>query len=104
LSDAQVTDIFGVAAQAIPSCSFQAMGGGTTFDRTEDDHLLLTTPAQRISDASWDNPTPFEVPNGKYHVYWASSTETNLRLDVNACTDGPGVATDNGFIAALAAP
>jgi hypothetical protein len=48
LSDAQVADVFGVAARAVPSCSFQATGGCTTFDRTQYDHLLLTTPNQII--------------------------------------------------------
>ena len=104
LPDAQVTDLFGVAAQAVPSCSFRATGGCTTFDRTEYDHVLLTTPTQMIHDASWDNAVPIEAPNGEYYVYWASSAETNLDLNVTTCTDGPGVATDNGFVATLVAP
>jgi hypothetical protein len=45
-----------------------------------------------------------DTQNGKYYVYWASSAETNLQLDVTTCTDGPGVATDNGFISTLVAP
>ena len=102
LSDAQVMEIFGVAAQAVPSCSFQATAGCNTFDRTQYNHVLLTAPAQTIYDGAWADSV--DTPNGKYSVYWASSTETNVRVNVTTCTDGPGVATDNGFIAALVAP
>jgi hypothetical protein len=102
LSDARVMDLFGAAAQAVPSCSFAATAGCTTFDRTQYDHLLLTTPTQMIDDATWG--ASVDTPNGKYHVYWASSTETTFPRNVTTCTDGPGVATDNGFIAALVAP
>ena len=102
LSDAQVMEIFGVAAQAVPSCSFAATAGCNTFDRTQYSHVLLTAPAQTIYDGAWADSV--DTPNGKYDVYWASSTETNVRLNVATCTDGPGVATDNGFVAALLAP
>jgi hypothetical protein len=101
LPDAQVTDLFGAPASALPACSFHAVGGScTTFDRTQYDHLLATTPAQTIPDASWSE---VDSPNGKYEVFWASSTETNFQASPN-CQDGPGTATDTGFVATLFAP
>jgi hypothetical protein len=101
LTNAKVTDLFGATASAVPDCSFHAVGAScTTFDRTQYDHLLATTPAQTIPDADW---TEVDSPDGTYEVFWASSTETNFRASPN-CEDGPGTATDTGFVATLRAP
>jgi hypothetical protein len=101
LTDAQITDLFGATASAVQDCSFHAVGAScTTFDRTQYDHLLATTPAQTIPDADWSE---VDSPNGTYEVFWASSTETNLQTSPN-CQDGPGIATDTGFVATLSAP
>jgi hypothetical protein len=102
LTDAQVMDIFGVAATAVQNCSFHsvATSGCASFVRTEFDHTLATTPPETIPDATW---TEIDSPNGNYQVFWASSAETNLQVDPN-CLDGAAVATDNGFVAALVAP
>ena len=101
LTDAQVMDVFGVNAQAVPSCSLQATAGCSRFVRTEYDHVLSTTPAQTIYHGDWTGSV--DAPNGRYQVYWSSSTESDFQQVPN-CADGPGVATDNGFVAALVMP
>ena len=101
LSDAEVVDIFGVSASMVAICSFHAVGPScTTFDRTEYEHVLATTPAQTIPNAGW---TAVNSSNGTYQVFWASSVETNFQSLPN-CADGPAPATDTGFIAALTGP
>ncbi|HEX3903316.1 MAG TPA: hypothetical protein VH853_10740 [Polyangia bacterium] len=102
LTGAQVVEIFGVTAIAVQNCSFHtaATYGCASFVRTEFDHRLATTPASTIPDATW---TEVGSPNGKYQVFWASSSETEVHYDTN-CLDGAGIATDNGFVAALVAP
>jgi hypothetical protein len=101
LSDAEVLDIFGASASMVAICSFHAVGPScTTFDRTEYEHVLATTPAQTIPNASW---TAVNSPNGTYQVFWVSSVETNFQSLPN-CADGPAPATDTGFVAALTAP
>jgi hypothetical protein len=101
LMDAQVIGIFGATASAVPACTFHTVGGTcTTFDRTQYDHVLATTPAQTILDADW---TEVDSPNGRYEVFWASSTEANFQPIPN-CYDGPATATDTGFVATRLAP
>lgn len=102
LTDAQVVQIFGVSATPVQNCSFHtaATYGCAAFVRTEFDHTLATTPTQTIPDATW---TEIDSPKGKYQVFWASSSETDVHFDPN-CLDGAGVATDNGFVATLVAP
>jgi hypothetical protein len=100
LTDAQVMDIFGVPATATRSCTFSARAGCYSYLRSEFDHQLATTPPQTIPDATLTEVT---APNGTFQVSWASSSETDVHFDTN-CADGPNVATDNGFVAALVAP
>ena len=73
--------------------------GCTNFVRTEYDHIFSTT--QTIYHGDWTGSVA--APNGTYQVYWSSSTESGFQQVPN-CADGPGVATDNGFVAALVTP
>jgi hypothetical protein len=101
LTDAQVMDIFGAPATATPSCTFPAYAGCNSFLRSEFDHQLATNPSQTILDAT---PTQVTAPNGKFEVIWASSSESYVETMQGCGEDGPGVATDTGFVAALVAP
>jgi len=100
LTDAQVTELFGVAAVPVQTCTFPAFAGCATYLRSQFDHQLATTPRQLIVDATL---TTVSAPNGRFAVIWASSQESYIHQEPN-CFDGPGVATDNGFVATLLAP
>ncbi len=100
LTDAQLLDIFGVTAEPVATCSFRATAGCQTFVRTDYAHILHTTPEVEAR-AEWSQP--IATPKGAYRVYWASSTETDAQ-SMPGCYDGPGIATDNGFIAVLTTP
>ncbi len=101
LTDAQVMDIFGVTADTVPTCSFRTTAGCYSFTRTHNDRVLRTTPPAMITHAAWTSAVP--TPNGSYWIFWATSSETDSQFNMN-CADGPGIATDNGFIAVLTAP
>ena len=100
LSDAQVTEIFGVTAATRLSCSFHATAGCSEFERSQFDRVLETDPEQVILDATL---TRVVSPNGEYDVFWATSSETQITWVPN-CQDGPAVASDTGFAASRIAP
>jgi hypothetical protein len=100
LSDAQVTEIFGVTAATRLSCSFHATAFCYEFDRSQFDRVLKTEPEQVILDATL---TRVVSPNGEYDVFWAYSSETQVTW-VDNCADGPAVASDTGFAASRIAP
>jgi len=100
LTDVQVTDLFGVTATATQSCTFPTWAGCYSYLRSEFDHQLTTSPPQTILDATL---TEVSAPNGTFQVIWASSSESYVQREPN-CADGPAVASDNGFVAALVAP
>lgn len=100
LTTTQIIDIFGATAAAVQTCTYPAYGGCSTFLRTEFDHELLTSPPQRIVDATL---TKVSAPNGTFAVIWASSQESYLQ-PVQNCADGPGVASDTGFVATRTTP
>jgi hypothetical protein len=95
LTDAQISELFGVGAAALQSCTFPTYAGCYSFLRTEFDHQLQTSPPQTIIDATL---TPVMTPNGKFEVVWASSVESYSQR-VTGCSDGPGIASDTGFVA-----
>ena len=100
LTNLQVTDIFGVTTTATPSCTFPTYAGCYSYLRSEFDQHLATTPPQTILDATLTEVT---APNGTFQVIWASSAESYAEREMY-CSDGPGVASDTGFVAALVAP
>ena len=95
LTDGQVTELFGVGATPIQTCTFPAYAGCYSFLRTEFDHQLQTSPPQMIVDATL---TPVATPHGQFQVFWASSTESYAQRQDN-CSDGPAYASDTGFVA-----
>ncbi len=99
LTDAQVMDIFGVPATATLSCTFPTYAGCYSYLRSEFDHQLATTPPQTILDATLTKVTALY---GTFQVIWASSSESYAQREMN-CADGPAIASDNGFVAALVA-
>jgi hypothetical protein len=100
LSDTMVKDIFGVAATTLQTCTYPVSTGCYEYLRSEFDHQLATSPAQTITDAALTTVT---APNGKFAVIWASSNESYVLREEN-CLNGPGVATDTGFVATLTSP
>jgi hypothetical protein len=96
----QVTDIFGTSSTPIQTCTYPQYAGCYQFLRSEYDQQLATSPPQIIRDATLTKVT---APKGQFMVFWATSMEWYpTRLD--GCSNGPGVASDNGFVAALMAP
>jgi hypothetical protein len=100
LTDLQVMDIFGAPTTATPSCTFPTYAGCYSYLRSEFDQHLGTTPPQTILDATLTEVT---APNGTFQVIWASSAESYAEREMN-CSDGPGIASDTGFVAALVSP
>jgi hypothetical protein len=100
LTPAQIMDIFGTTATQVFSCTFPTSAGCYNFLRSEFDEQLGTTPPQTILDATLTKVT---TPNGMFQVIWASSAESYVE-QLQGCTDGPGVATDTGFVASLLGP
>ncbi len=100
LSDAQIMDIFGVSATVLQTCTVPISIGCFTYLRSQYDHQLATTPPQLIVDATLTQVT---TSRGKLAVFWASSQESYV-VESSNCISAPGVATDTGFVAALAAP
>ncbi len=100
LTDAQVMDIFGVAATALQTCTFPVGLGCVSYLRSEFDHQLATSPPQLIVDATLSKVT---TPHGQLAVFWASSQESYV-VQNGDCATAPGVASDTGFIATLVAP
>jgi hypothetical protein len=100
LTNVQVTDIFGVTATATPSCTFPAYAGCYSYLRSEFDQHLATSPPQTILDATLTEVT---APNGTFQVIWASSAESYAQREPT-CAEGPDVASDTGFVAALVSP
>ena len=100
LTPAQIMDVFGTTATQVFSCTFPTSAGCYNFLRTEFDEQLATTPPQAILDATLTKVT---TPNGIFQVIWASSVESYVE-QLQGCTDGPGVASDTGFVASLLGP
>ncbi|MES1165325.1 MAG: hypothetical protein ABUR63_06200, partial [Verrucomicrobiota bacterium] len=100
MTDAQITELFGVGATALHSCTFPTYAGCYSFLRTEYDHELRTSPPQTIIDATL---TPITAPKGTFEVIWASSWESYSERAAG-CPDGPAVATDTGFVANRLSP
>jgi hypothetical protein len=100
LTNSQVMDIFGVSAAAIQTCTFPAYAGCNMLLRSEFDHQLQTTPPQTVVDATLTKVT---TPSGSFQVIWASSIESYVQT-IEGCGDGPGVASDTGFVATLLGP
>jgi hypothetical protein len=103
LTAPQILDIFGTTATQTFSCTFPTYAGCYSYLRTEFDEQLGTTPPQTLLDATLIKVT---TPNGIFQVIWASSAEGYVQSGPNDpyCTDGPGVASDTGFVAALLGP
>jgi hypothetical protein len=100
LTPAQILDIFGTTATQVFSCTFPTYAGCYSYLRSEFDEQLGTTPPQTILDATLTKVT---TPSGMFQVIWASSAESYVE-QVQGCSDGPGVASDTGFVAALLGP
>jgi hypothetical protein len=100
LTAPQIMDIFGTTATQIFSCTFPISVGCYSFLRSEFDEQLGTTPPQTILDATLTKVT---TPNGMFQVIWASSVE-GYAESYPGCTDGPAIASDTGFVAALLGP
>jgi hypothetical protein len=100
LTGQQVNDIFGTSATAIQTCTYPRYAGCYTFLRSEYDQQLDTSPPQIVRDATLTKVT---VPKGQFMVFWASSMEWYAQR-TDGCSDGPAVASDNGFVATLLAP
>jgi hypothetical protein len=100
LTASQVMDIFGTTATPIFTCTFPYYAGCSSYLRSEFDQALGTTPPQTVVDATLTKVT---TPNGIFQVIWASSVESYVETQTG-CSDGPGVASDTGFVASLLAP
>jgi hypothetical protein len=100
LTEAQIVDIFGATATQTFSCTFPSYAGCYSFLRSQFDEQLATTPPQTILDATLTKVT---TGNGIFQVIWASSLESYVE-QLQGCTDGPGVASDTGFVASLLGP
>jgi hypothetical protein len=101
LSEQLIMELFGVPTIARPTCTLRLTSGCLSFDRTQLDHLLETTPEQLIREAT---ATRVGSPNGEYDLFWASSTQTLITGDTSCLDDGPGMAGDDGFVASLIQP
>ncbi|HET6148689.1 MAG TPA: hypothetical protein VFH68_14230 [Polyangia bacterium] len=96
-----VLELFGVAARAEPVCHETiAPGCWREVNRDVFEHVLLTTPEQRIPSARLSHLT---TSLGEYDVFWTHSIEQGggRRSD---CFDGPDLAHDNAFAVNWTAP
>jgi hypothetical protein len=92
-------ELFGVSFRAQAACNWSFTAGCFTAQRTQHDHVLLTTPERLLPHGRLERVS---TPKGAYEVVWAHSTETNGA--VPGCADGPGPASDTAFAASRLAP
>jgi hypothetical protein len=94
--------MFGVVVTEKKVCQFH-LGGCMSFDRSEYDHRVATTPEQTIPFATL---TLVTSPNGAYDVLWAVTSESRVtyNADANCGSDNPGISNDDGFVGTRRAP
>ena len=95
LTSDQLTALFGVDGEARATCTSQDQDGCSIVQRTIDDHLLHTTPAQVIPP---DQSTTVTASTGTFEVIWYSGTEQDLGRVAN-CADGTASGAAFGFVA-----
>jgi hypothetical protein len=93
MSDALANELFGVSVRTQQNCQTATYAAGCyTVQRTLFDHVLETSPEQKVQHATEQTIT---TPNGNYDVVWALGKE-NIS-PTPQCMDGPNVASDTGF-------
>jgi hypothetical protein len=88
--------MFGATVTEEAACQVRTGPCPASFDRTEFEHQVATTPAQWIP---FGVLTAINSPNGIYDVVWAATSEANIEYSAtNACgSDNPAVSNDDGF-------
>jgi hypothetical protein len=99
VSDTLVAELFGVTARQELVCSSSFSADCYDVRRDVFDHVLETTPEQRLHHATLERVT---TPKGSYEVVWAHSEESATRRPL--CYDGAEAASDTGFAVSRLAP
>jgi hypothetical protein len=94
VSDALVSELFGVVATRQPFCQFEFTAECQDTIRTLFNHVLQTTPAQVLQHARIEHVV---TPNGQYQVVWAYSQETHT--PVYGYCEAVHLPHDRGFAA-----
>jgi hypothetical protein len=93
----QLNALFGVTADAVPTCSLEDQGVGYAVRATVDDHLLETTPPQKIP---YGRTTRVTAPNGTFDVFWYTRAQEILE---GSCDNAVHQVPMVGFLASRVA-